>query len=137
MEYEMSMDKERVAELREEIAQNKAAGYHDEGIGAFGSLAMESVLDALEAAQTERDIYIEEIGLSRISEGETMTDLLETREELVTVTAERDAHWDAIEGAYREGYRQREIDEDCVKRHGPPDAGLAWTHSDARLDLLK
>jgi hypothetical protein len=130
MEYEMSMDKERVAELR-------IYGRSLRVNGQMTGMVICEALDALEAAQTERDIYIEEIGLSRISEGETMTDLLETREKLATVTAERDAMQTAVEGAYREGYRQREIDEDCVKRHGPPDAGLAWTHSDARLDLLK
>jgi hypothetical protein len=91
----MSMDKERVAELRIYERSLRVNGQ-------MTGMVICEALDAIEAAQ-----------------------------------AERDARWDAIEGAYREGYRQREIDEDCVKRHGPPDAGLAWTHSDARLDLLK
>lgn len=47
------MDKERIAELREEIARNKATGYHDEGIGIFDSPTMDAALDALEAAQAE------------------------------------------------------------------------------------
>jgi hypothetical protein len=95
MEYEMSMEKERVAELRIYERSLRVNGQ-------MTGMVICEALDALEAAQTERD-----------------------------------TRWDAVEGAYREGYRQRGIDEDCTKRPGPPCAGLAWEHSDARLDLLK
>lgn len=38
----------------------------------------------------------------------------------------------SIEDAYREGFQQRGIDEDCIKRKGPPNADLAWEHSEAK-----
>lgn len=68
------MTPERIAELREEIARNKATGYHDEGIGTFDSLTMEAALDALEEAQAElataKDAYVELAAGIRITEAE-------------------------------------------------------------------
>ena len=70
----IEMDKERIAELREEIARNKATGYHDEGIGIFDSPTMDAALDALEAAQAElataREVIEESMEARRTSEAD-------------------------------------------------------------------
>lgn len=71
---ENTMEKERIAELREEIARNKATGYHDEGIGTFDSPTMDAALDTIEATQAElataREALLESLEARRTSEAE-------------------------------------------------------------------
>lgn len=71
---EKRMDKERIAELREEIARNKATGYHDEGIGTFDSPTMDAALDAIEAAQAElataREALLESLEAHQVTQAE-------------------------------------------------------------------
>jgi hypothetical protein len=84
---------ERIAELKRHYprgAYSRNREHHPFGHIAYSTIDIHELIDALESAYTELATAHEEIILSRQSEGDTMADLLATREERDNLRAELD-----------------------------------------------